>query len=198
MQPPLWATLWTHQEEFHNRNSHTRGRAIVTLSSVLLKKTPHSTTLNPPSASTSPHFPVAVTGGSWGFWVNKTQQLHKRAPLGSFWLVVASQACRWAWGPAPTFADDLKDPQVVDWKTADIQLLCNKELRWNVWNCAFSVLGGAAYLANFHTFHPKPKPGQQENLVFCLVNWHANTQEVPLNLSEFLVSWHSTSYYKFL
>lgn len=52
----------------------------------------------------------------------------------------------------------------------------------------FSVLGGAANLANFHMFHLKQKPGRQENLVFCLFTDMPIPKKVPLNLFEFLVS----------
>lgn len=79
-------------------------------------KTTHSTSLNPHLLQ---HPPLSSCSDRWllGVWVNKIQQLHKRAPPGSFWLAVPSQACRSAPGPAPTLADALRDPQVVDGKT---------------------------------------------------------------------------------
>lgn len=78
--------------------------------------TTHYSTPNPHLLQ---HPPLSSCSDRWllGVWVNTTQQLHKRAPLGSLWQGVPSQACRSAPGPAPTLADAPRDPQVVNDRT---------------------------------------------------------------------------------
>lgn len=121
---------------------------------------PLSTTL---SAHLLLHPPLSSCGDRWflGVWVNKSQQLHKRAPPGSFSVGVASQACRPAHGPAPHLQRWYG--RSTGGATADFQLLCNA-LLFFLDNVALAVLGGVAYLTNLKPFFPKPKPGWQENL----------------------------------
>lgn len=130
---------------------------------------------HPPLSSCSDRWPLGV-------WVNTTQQLHKRALLGSFWRGVPSQACRSAPGPAPTLADALWDPQVVDEQTLWTSSYCYvtkiqalvltrfMSVITKIWVCDNKLSFGWSNLLNASNIHhPKQKPGWQENLAFILV-----------------------------
>lgn len=104
-KPLLWVMVWNHQGQLRRMwwqirvnfetctlNSHSFGFNSA-------KPINHST----PNPHLLQHPPLSSCSDRWllGVWVNTTQQLHKRAPLGSFWRGVPSQACRSAPGPAP-------------------------------------------------------------------------------------------------
>lgn len=89
--------------------------------------TPYPT---PTSSNPSP-FPVAVTGGSWGFALTRLNSCTKEPHWGLFRVTGCPlSSVPISPGPAPTLADALWDPQVVDgveWRghSGEVKMLCN-------------------------------------------------------------------------
>lgn len=127
---------------------------------------PLSTTLN---AHLLQHPPLSSCSDRWflGVWVNKSQQLHKRAPLGSFSLGVASQACRSAHVPAP---DLLRDPQVVQLQSFNCYVMHFCSLQADCLHCH----GWSGLSNKLDTFLTKTKTRVTGNSCWPNSNFYAN------------------------
>ena len=126
VKPVILVLVWINQGQWGRIWSQVRVDFVhLSLQKVLILQnqttqththTHYSTHPTPTSCSIPP---LSSCSDRWllGVWGEHDSTAAQRAPLGSFWWGVPSQACRSAPGPAPTSADALRDPQVADEKT---------------------------------------------------------------------------------